>query len=176
MTRLTSAKLARNLETLFDRGTLAYQTDSQLLQAFVADGHEAAFEQIIARHGPLVLRICRRSLDDPHDIEDAFQATFLILVRKARTLRDQTALANWLHGVAARVARRARANAYRRHHYERKVATGPVDRSTHAHPHDTSEIAAILDEEIRGLPENQQRAVLLCLRDRHNTHTYLPSP
>ena len=111
----------------------------------------------------MVLGICRRWLDDPHDVEDAFQATFLILLRKAAYLRDRDSLSNWLFGVSLRVARRARTNAVRRRTRERIVgpdvaAAGP----TSDRPADR-ETMTIVDQEIRRLPEKQQAAVVLCL-------------
>ncbi|MGP0065185.1 MAG: RNA polymerase sigma factor [Isosphaeraceae bacterium] len=115
MDRLRCADLSRDLAALFAVGTLADLGDGQLLDRFLSQRDEPAFAELIARHGPRVLAICRRSLDDPHDIEDAFQATFLVLARKARSLRDRDALSSWLHGVALRVARRARKDALRRH-------------------------------------------------------------
>jgi DNA-directed RNA polymerase specialized sigma24 family protein len=113
MTRLNAADLARNFEALFGVGTMAGLGDSQLLDRFVTRRDEAACAELIARHGPIVLRICRRSLVDPHDIEEAFQATFLILVRKAPSLRDRNALSSSLYGVSLRVVHRARAKAAR---------------------------------------------------------------
>src|SRR5262249_56360504 len=91
---------------------------------------EDAFEAIVDLHGPMVLGLCRRMLRDPRDIEDAFQATFLVLARKAPTIRDRDLLSSWLYGVAYRVARRARARTLRRRERESavggpEVAAGP---------------------------------------------------
>ncbi len=108
-----------SLGRLFEAGTVAGLSEAQLLERFLAQGDEAAFEAILQRHGPMVLGVCRRVLDDPHDIADAFQATFLILVKKARSIRDRDALGTWLYGVARRVAVRAKVNARRRHTRER---------------------------------------------------------
>src|SRR3954452_19183311 len=96
---------------LFDGGTVAGLGSGALLARFADRGDEAAFEAIVARHGPMVLGVCRRALADPLDVEDAFQATFLILVAKAGTLRDGDGLGPWLHGVARRVATRARSRS-----------------------------------------------------------------
>ena len=101
----------RQLERLFRVGTVGGLTDTQLLEQFVAGDDEAArvaFEAIVGRHGPMVLRVCRTVLRDVHDAEDAFQATFLVLARKARTLGERELLSNWLYGVALRTARKAR--------------------------------------------------------------------
>jgi DNA-directed RNA polymerase specialized sigma24 family protein len=104
----------RHIDRLFHAGTLTGQDEGQLLGRFVADRDESALEALVDRHGPMVLGVCRRLLTNPADVDDAFQATFLILVRKARSLRDFARLGPWLHGVAYRVAVRARADAVRR--------------------------------------------------------------
>src|SRR5579872_7500273 len=83
-------------------------TDGQLLEAFVARREEAAFEALVRRHGPMVLGVCRRALRNEHDAEDAFQATFLVLVRKAPSIRPRDLVGHWLYGVAYRTAIRAR--------------------------------------------------------------------
>src|SRR5262245_43181240 len=102
-----------DFRTLFAAGTAAGLTDAQLLERVVAASAAArapdvAFEAIVARHGPMVLGVCRRALGDPRDVEDAFQATFLVLVRKAPSVRVDDSLGRWLYGVARRVASRAR--------------------------------------------------------------------
>ena len=113
--------LRRDLETIFQAGTLAGLTDGQLLEQFVLRGGrggrteaEAAFSVLIERHGPMVLRVCRGVLRDPHDAEDAFQATFLVLLRQAGAIRKRESVGPWLHGVAHRVASCARSAAARR--------------------------------------------------------------
>src|SRR2546423_14538286 len=85
-----------------------------LLEAYVAHRDEAAFEALVRQHGPMVLNTCRRILSNAHDAEDAFQATFLVLVRKAATIQPRHRVAHWLYGVAWRTARKARALAARR--------------------------------------------------------------
>src|SRR4051794_29860051 len=93
----------RQVEGLFSHGTVGGLTDGQLLERFASrkDGTaETAFEALVSRHGPMVLRVCRSVLDDPHDAQDAFQATFLVLARKARSIRQGDSAACWLHGVA----------------------------------------------------------------------------
>src|SRR5262245_9034022 len=93
--------------------------DAQLLERYVVQRDEAAFEALLHRHGPLVFGVCRRLLFDPHDVEDAFQATFLILARKAGDIGRRALLGNWLYGVAFRVASRARKTSLRRHAREK---------------------------------------------------------
>src|SRR5262252_4101227 len=88
--------------------------DADLLERYVRARDEAAFEALLHRHGPLVYGVCRRLLSDAHDAEDAFQATFLILARKAGSVLPRSQLGNWLYGVAYKVASRARTRASRR--------------------------------------------------------------
>src|SRR3954453_15244612 len=95
----------RHLRTLFAAGTASGLTDAQLLERVTAASGgaraaEAAFEALVARHGPMILGVCRRALDDPRDVEDAFQATFLVLIRKAGTVHVNDSLGRWLYGVA----------------------------------------------------------------------------
>ena len=115
----------RQLKRLFREGALGGLTDAQLLEQFVAgddQAAEAAFEAIVARHGPMVLRVCRTVLHDVHAADDAFQATFLVLARKARVLGDRKLLGNWLYGVATRTARKVRIDALRRRNRDREAA------------------------------------------------------
>ena len=104
------AGLLGQIHRLWDLGTFAGLTDAQLLVRFAdrsEDGADLAFEALVERHGPMVLRVCRGVLHDEHAAEDAFQATFLVLAKKARSLWVKDSLASWLHGVAHRVASRA---------------------------------------------------------------------
>src|SRR6516225_6545493 len=89
--------------------------DPELLQQFIANRAEAAFAALVRRHGPMVFGVCQRVLRDQHLAEDAFQATFLVLARKASSIRKQEQVGAWLHGVARRIARRARAKADLQH-------------------------------------------------------------
>src|SRR5438309_3742740 len=89
-------------------------SDAQLLECYLTRHEESAFEALVRRHGPMVLGVCRRILGNAHDAEDAFQATFLVLVRKAGSIRPRARVGNWLHGVAYRTALKARHSAARR--------------------------------------------------------------
>ena len=99
----------RHLRDLFHDGTAVGLGDGQLLARYAASRDEAAFEALVARHGPMVLATCRAVLEHEHDVEDAFQATFLVLARKARSVRAGDALGGWLHRVAYRAAVAGRA-------------------------------------------------------------------
>ncbi len=164
-----STAVLRHLHALYDAGVVSGLTDGQLLERFKSRRAEAsdanaaaeeAFAALVARHGRMVLGICCQALTDPDDIEDAFQATFLVLVRKAATIRVEDTLGRWLYGVARRVAARARAVAHRRH---RRVA--PLPGTLEARPAsvpDRMELAAILDEELARLPEKYRLPLMLC--------------
>src|SRR6266576_2747175 len=86
-------------------------TDGQLLESFISSREEAAFEAVVRHHGPMVMGVCRRLLHNRHDAEDAFQATFLVLLRKAASIASRELLANWLYGVAYNTALKAKAAA-----------------------------------------------------------------
>src|SRR5215470_14281925 len=102
-------------------------TDGELLGRFVARRDEAAFEALVRRHGPMVLGLCRRILRDGHDAEDAFQATFFVLARKAAAITRRETVGGWLHGVACNTALKARASRYQRLKKERQAAEMPRD-------------------------------------------------
>ena len=125
MARRSDGLVLRQVRTLFNLGVIGELTDGQLLERFATGGGEAAelaFAALVERHGPMVLHICRNNLRDPNDVEDAFQAVFLVLVRQARSLWVEDSLAPWIHRVARRIAVRARSNAARRHECERHAA------------------------------------------------------
>jgi RNA polymerase sigma factor (sigma-70 family) len=144
------------LRTLFETGTPAGMTDGQLLGRFAACRDatgEAAFAATVARHGPMVLRICRGLLGDAHEAEDAFQATFLVLAQRARSVRDPELLGNWLFGVAHRTAQKARTQRARRQRRESREAAmkrGELTRED-ADPDHQEDIQA-LHEEVAQLP------------------------
>ncbi len=155
----------RQIERLYREGTLAGLGDGSLLERYLTRGDEAAFEALVNLHGPMVLGLCRRMLHDPRDVEDAFQATFLILVRKASSIRDRTLLSNWLYGVAYRVAIRTRANAIRRRGRETGVGNLDVAAAPEASEHQG--IGPVLDQELNRLPEKYRAPLVLCyLRSR----------
>jgi RNA polymerase sigma factor (sigma-70 family) len=132
--------------------------DGQLLARFVADRDEAAFAALVRRHGPMVFGVCRRVLHDAHEAEDAFQATFLVLVHKARSVGRPESLGPWLHGVAYRTAARAR-QAVRRRARQREVAAmpdrGPADEAA------WRELRPVLDEELSRLAQKYRAPLVL---------------
>jgi RNA polymerase sigma factor (sigma-70 family) len=132
-------------------------TDADLLARFVHRRDEAALETLIHRHGPMVLGVCRRILRHEQDAEDAFQATFLILVRKAASLRSPQTLANWLHGVARRTALEARTSAARRRAKEAAVLP-----RTEMPAEAEDDLRPVLDQEIGRLAEKYRVAIVLC--------------
>jgi RNA polymerase sigma factor (sigma-70 family) len=138
----------------------AEDSDGRLLDRFLAQRDEAAFAALLARHGPMVWSVCRRLLPQSHDAEDAFQATFLVLVRRARSLDRRGSLAGWLHAVAGRVALRARSSHARERPLTEEVpAMNPTDPTAAAA---RQELRTLIDEELRRLPEKYRGPVLLC--------------
>ena len=135
-------------------------TDRQLLQRFIDQNDEAAFALLVDRHGPLVLGVCRRLLDDSHDVDDAFQATFLVLVRKAAALPWRDSIAAWLYQVAYRVAVRIRMTRARRRTTEREVDDMPMNDDPQAT--DRHELRQVLDEELQRLPAKYRTPLVLC--------------
>jgi RNA polymerase sigma factor (sigma-70 family) len=135
-------------------------TDAQLLAGFLSESDGGAFEQLVRRHGPMVLRICRDLIADPHDCEDAFQATFLVFVRRAGSIRDGNALGRWLYEVTHRVARRARAQASRRRLRERQVPE--MTAASPPNDGDRDELRPLLHAELSRLPEKLRAPLILC--------------
>jgi RNA polymerase sigma factor (sigma-70 family) len=134
-------------------------TDARLLGAYVAGRDEAAFAALVRRHGPMVLGVCRRVLRNGHDAEDAFQATFLVLARKAASVRPAGAVGGWLYGVAYRAALKAREAAARRRERPLEAAQEPASEAAATH---AQELAELLDREVSGLPEKYRLPVVLC--------------
>ena len=161
----TRGAALRQINRLIAGGAVTGFSDAQLLERFVSGHDAAAFEALVARHGPMVLSVCRGILKDPNDAEDAFQATFLILVKKSGTFRGHVALGPWLYQVAHRVAIRANAAAARRRACERRAGQMAAATSTSG-PAAPDEPLQALHEEIARLPEKLRRAVILCDLER----------
>jgi len=155
--------VARQLGALWASGPVGALADGDLLERFAAgpgDRAEVAFAALVERHGPMVLRVCRASLHDSHHAEDAFQATFLVLARRANSLRVAGSLAPWLHGVACRVSAGARTSARRRRAHESIAGAEIAARGAHPPPRD--DLGPALHEEIERLPDRFRAVVVLC--------------
>jgi RNA polymerase sigma factor (sigma-70 family) len=159
---MTNGSAGRLIQRLHGT-TLAHaheMTDADLLESFVTRQDEAAFEALVLRHGPMVLGVCRRILGDSHDAEDAFQATFLVLVRRAVSIVPQEMVANWLYGVAFRTASKARAMNIKRRAKEAQVLERPV-----ADAHEElfwRDLLPVLDRELLNLPDKYRAPIVLC--------------
>jgi HlyD family secretion protein len=162
-----SLSVLHDIQTLFDAGTASGLSDRQLFERFASRrdaSSEAAFEALVLRHGPMVLRVCRNLLHDEADAADAFQATFLVLVRSRGSIRRLESVGGWLYGVACRVAARARVDAARRRKAEDRAALRVVEA---VDPGDcdvpvTKDFGPVVQEEVRRLPENYRAVVVLC--------------
>src|SRR6266498_2094287 len=132
-------------------------TDGQLLESFLSGNDEAAFEVLVRRHGPMVWGVCRRVLRDHHDAEDAFQATFLVLVRKAASVVPRELVGNWLYGVAYRTATSAKAMNARRRVKERSAAKPEACEEAA-----WTDVRPLLDEELSRLPDKYRIPIVLC--------------
>src|SRR5262245_35398927 len=133
--------------------------DRELLAHFADHGDGNAFATLVRRHGAIVLGVCRRILDNEHDAEDAFQATFLVLARKARSVHWRESVANWLYEVAYRTAQRARSRKGLRQQHERQAAAMQTKAESDAAWH---ELRQVLDDELMYLPEKYRMPLLLC--------------
>jgi RNA polymerase sigma factor (sigma-70 family) len=160
MARWSMGTLGQYLRQFTGQRPADATSDARLLERFAVAHDETAFEVLVQRFGPMVLGVCRRVLGDVHAAEDAFQATFLILAKKARSLTRQELVGNWLYGVAYRTARRAKADAARWHARERQApmvtAPDPLVEVT------AWDLRAVLDEEINRLPAKYRRPFVLC--------------
>jgi RNA polymerase sigma factor (sigma-70 family) len=156
----TMREALRHLRDLFSDGTSVGLGDGRLLARYADARDEAAFEALVARHGPMVLATCRAVLRNEHDVDDAFQATFLVLARKARTVRAGAALGGWLHRVAYRTAVQASAEARRRRRRETEATAMATFDATHTEP--DPDLAAVVHEELDRLPDRQRLPVVLC--------------
>ena len=147
---------------LFNVGAVGTMSDAQLLDRFVSrrdEAAEAAFEELVIRHGPMVLRVCRSVLHDDHDAEDAFQAVFLVLANRARFIRRSGSVASWLFGVAERVSKRSKRSAARRQALN-QVAASRISESYL--PPESDPDGDIVYEEINRLPERLRAPIVLC--------------
>src|SRR3954452_20921233 len=168
MARLATGSVVRQLESLFEDGSAAGLSDRQLLERYIArrdPAGEAAFAALVARHGPMVLGACRQLLGDVQHAEDAFQAVFLVLARKARSIRDPDLLGNWLYGVAIRTARCAKHQIARRHKREEgdtMKGPGPGSSAPADQPAIDREQAEAIHGEVDRLPRSFRLPVVLC--------------
>lgn len=153
--------VTRHLRELVAAQRNEKRTDHDLLGDFIVRNDQGAFAAIVRRHGPMVYSVCRRVLHQEQDAEDAFQATFLVLARKAMSVQRGEALPSWLHGVAYHVSTRARRDAARRREHEAQaktaVPTSPAWRAA------WREVQTLLDEEIQGLPEKLRGPFVRCI-------------
>jgi RNA polymerase sigma factor (sigma-70 family) len=152
-----TSRLSGVLNHLHDDLKNAGPSDGQLLERYLARRDETAFAAIVRRHGPRVFGVCRRVLKNAHDAEDAFQATFLVLVTKAASVRPRELVGHWLYGVAYRTALKAKSLAARRSAKERTMAP----QETH-HDEPPADWLPLLDEELHRLPEKYRLPLVLC--------------
>jgi RNA polymerase sigma factor (sigma-70 family) len=138
---------------------LSAGSDRELVEQFLAAHSEGAFSALVRRHGPMVYRVCWRLLQHAQDAEDAFQASFLVLAQKLRTLRKQASLASWLHGVAFRVALKTKAQAASRRRHEQQA---PASRAELPDSLTWGELRSALDAELAKLPEKWRLPLVLC--------------
>jgi RNA polymerase sigma factor (sigma-70 family) len=152
--------LLRQLQQVAGGHGSADLTDRQLLECYAARRDEGAFAELVQRHGRLVLGVCWRVLHHVQDVEDAFQATFLVLARKAASLRWHDSISNWLYEVANRLAAEARRKVARRRAQEQRAVQIPKEKSPAEPGH--REVARLIDEELQQLPERFRAPLLLC--------------
>src|SRR5262245_50388720 len=136
----------------------AGQSDAELLNRFIGQRDHSAFEVLVRRHGPMVWGVCNRLLSDRHDAEDAFQATFLVLVRKASSVMPREMVANWLYGVARQIALRARCTTFKRKSREKQVAAIPEPETIS--PESRHDLLSTVDGELSHLPAKYRTVVI----------------
>ncbi len=159
----------KHLGHQLDRTSLEVRSDEELLDAFLHRGPaeaETAFESLVVRHGPMVLGVCRHVIGKDHDAEDAFQAVFLVLARKAGSVRDRRLLASWLYEVAYRISVKARVDGARRRTRERQVVAMAAESIEPNMEYDNNdawnELRSVLQTEVDRLPEKYRTPVILC--------------
>ena len=158
----SSDRVFRQVHRVLNFGAVGTMPDAQLLEWFVtepAESAEAAFEELMNRHGPMVFGVCRRVLQDPHDAEDAYQAVFLVLAKRAGSIRRKHSAASWLFGVAHRVAVRARGRAARRRAIELRIAEQTAEGFL---PSGEQTDWSMLHDEVDRLPERLRAPLVLC--------------
>ena len=165
-TRLAQTRW-QSLHTLFGHGALRALPDPDLLECYRRDpgaGGQEAFRILVERHGPMILGLCRSLVSDPHDAEDAFQATFLVLVRRRRAIWVRDSIGPWLHGVASRVAQRARQRKSQRRRVEGARLDDIADARTSSPSVLTDEFDSdrAIHEEITRLPASLRESIVLC--------------
>src|SRR5262249_5739988 len=160
MTVRSFASVLHHLRKVAETHITETLADGQLLTRYLTQKDECAFAALVSRHGPMVWGVCQRVLHHGPDADDAFQATFLLLTRKAAYIRKRESVGSWLHGAAYRIAAKARSAAARRQEQER--------RACETHPKAVGfeaawlELQGVLDEELQCLPKKQRAALLLC--------------
>lgn len=158
-----AAQPQESIVAIADRPPCDDMTDAELLARFVEQGEQAAFEVVVRRHAPMILGVCRRMLRDEHAAEDALQAVFVVLLRKAAAIARPDLLANWLYGVAFRIARKARNKAGREQAGE--ILLEPADEPDLRSGPERREINAVLDEELNLLPARYRLPLVICYLD-----------
>ncbi len=162
MSGSSAERVIGQVHRLFNSGVLGTLTDAQLLDRFVArrdEAAEAAFEELLLRHGPMIFAVCRNVLHDVQDAEDAFQTVFLVLAHRASSIRRRASVAGWLYGVAHRVANRARSRAVHRRVVEGRIAERTAEQYR---PPEIDPDWQILHDEIDRLPERLRAPLVLC--------------
>ena len=160
MTRPLLLQVLRCIGTFASIPQEDVRSDADLLREFAARRDEGAFAALLERHGSLVLGVCRRVLGNLHDAEDAFQAVFLVLARKAASIRHQESLAAWLHRVALNISRTARLSAARRRSHEKEAVV--MTQAASAEVETLPDLQPTLHEEVNQLPEKYRLPVILC--------------